>query len=300
MEDSIKLQFCFADLNKLNGIEWSNTVVFIKVIGFIDDIKNVTVKTCVTNEWLEFPSTKLSVNTSNNTSIWQSIITTNSMLGKGPQDMDVCAYLEKVDGTQIYDNNNGSNYMVPKGCGPYLFEGVTSFAFMEAMNMEKPKGNLMYCCRDTNVEKELKLVYSFDKWETVQEKLIPFNDKIVVSADNTIKVSNPTVNGLDFRRYEIFWEKDTKEIEFCIKKTIGDVEYWDNNNNTNYKGEIQEMPNLANLLNFDNMGDFNDFGLSDLFNFNKNNTTEESNDEINTDDLFRALNSIKDMFAAMK
>ena len=304
MEHTLKLQFAFADLNKLNGIEWSNTVIFLKATGNVDDIKLISIKACISNEWLEFPTNKITVEDSY--SIWQGVITTNSMLGKGPQDMEVCAYLEKYDGTTIYDNNIEANYIIPKGCGPYLFGDIKSFTHMEGLNMDVPKGNLMYCLKNNDIDKEIKIIYSYDKWESVHEKVIPFEDHIMISADNNIKQTNPTSTGLDFRRFQLDWDKGIKEIEYCIKIIDKDTEIWDNNNNLNYKGKIQEMPNLANLLNLDNLSDLGDFGLSDLFSSKSkekksdDDDEDEDDEEINTDDLFKALTSIKDIFSAMK
>lgn len=313
--NSIQLVYSFADLNSLNGIEWSNTVVFLKVNGDCDNIKKVVLKANITNEWLEFPVSK-SRSYSKTLSIWQGIITSNSMLGKPPQDLEVCAFVETNDGNQVFDNNNFKNYIIPKGCGPLLFGDTTSFAYMEAINATIPMGNLIYCSKITD-KKKLFIVYSFDKWDTVFEEEIPFEEKIMINMDNTIHVSNPTSNGTDLRKFQLKWKKNTKDIEYCIKliNTETSEETWDNNNSLNYKCSAQDMPSLSNLLNTENLnsvddlsglGDLGDFGLKELLkSINQDpvhgkSSKDGGEDEVTTADLFEALNSIKDIFSVMK
>ena len=311
MDYRIKLEFGFIDINEFNGIEWSNSTIFLKVIGNSQNIKAVTVKTLISDEWIEFNAVKKLTCNDINESIWQSVITTNSMLGKGPQDIEVCAILETNEGVKVYDNNHEQNYKIPKGCGPYLFEGTNSFAFIEGINSDTPIANLMYCHRNLDLDTTLTLTYSFDNWGSVKKITIPYENEISISADNLKTIPNPTRN-IDFRRYNFPWEKNEKTIQFCIEKTNKDgKKEWDNNNTKNYNGLIQDLPNLIDLLNLDNLDELykmNPNNLSDFSNVFKsidNLVTPESNVDTDAanqkyDDIFKMLNSMKDIFNKFK
>lgn len=133
----------------------------------------------------------------------------------------------RVAGQEFWDNNGGADYFIG-GMAPGLLLGHAAVKLDYASVSSSSAGlsvEGLVVVKNLAYAKEVKIVYSFDEWATVQESFASYTG---AQQSNLGAVAERWAFSLPVQ------PPGTQRTVFAIAYTVNGVTYWDNNHGANY------------------------------------------------------------------
>lgn len=157
----------------------------------------------------------------------------------GDFETPVFALRYGVNGATYWDNNEGENYTVPYRS---VYMRSTNVSLVNAPETlftgsdEIVDFNGKVLVANIAPGKVVKIVYSTDNWQTVEETYASFSDVAICSTPCT---DNPNAPEAEFWAFSIELTSDVDSIQYAIAYSVDGQTYWDNNFGYNYHTSIQ-------------------------------------------------------------
>lgn len=266
MSSQIKTIYGFADLNKLNDVEWSNSVVFSSIPKSFNGIGvKKAILTVDNDKTQEFEGMMIQgdgIKSSISHNLYQFIITYNTLLSCAPKDMNFKINVVLENDTVVYEDNS---ILLKKAVGPKLFNDSQMFSHVEIVRMGPSEimSNTVVAFQ-TNIRKEdvknIKTIFHYQLKENIDDNSSPWKQEVLtyepninISCDESISIENypiiyykssVSLSGItnNSKYLEYYVEVLNNDSPLCVDNVFGH----------NYTREINQMPDLKDLFKFDN------------------------------------------------
>jgi len=174
---------------------------------------------------------------------------TNNQGGYGISNVYADEFVVKyvVNGTTYWDNNEGTNYVVPFSNDGYFFADATTNISVDtdfdsvfySPSNDQNQFNVTVDVKNLSPTKEIEVVYTTDGWQTKQ--YFPLRYRSIWNSGPLLYVNNPNQFGIERWSGFVLLDKSLNEVEYAVVYRVNGQEHWDNNYGKNYKVNI---PNL--------------------------------------------------------
>ena len=211
----MNIQLAYALFKKADGGKLKIDVYAeVENLGFE---KRVCVKNPDTGE--EFCEAKFSGFTGSNQECWHGEFEVDTPAGKA----DIPFILEyRIDGKMFIDDNTGNRYVISPGMPEIMIQSGMIFLIDASLNGTQFSGRIGI--RKSGEISSVKVFYTTDKWQTVQETPAEFAHSLPPAFGAAVYTFSARVKNL----------KNTEALHFYLSCMIDGETYWGNNFSRDY------------------------------------------------------------------